>query len=123
MHTASQMQWYMVLLTVRVQFHFRSDLPLKIPPDWYANKDKPWYLSSINPFLSKIAATDYAITPNTTNLAESAHAGTNAQTSTKLALLPAILRCVYELALPGALHSHCTENMPATTSKPTNSAR
>ncbi|KAJ7203077.1 hypothetical protein GGX14DRAFT_652541 [Mycena pura] len=64
----------------------------KNPPDWYVNKDKPWYLSSINPFLSKIAAADYAITPNTTNLAESAHAGTNAQTSTKLALLPAILR-------------------------------
>ncbi|KAJ7208498.1 hypothetical protein GGX14DRAFT_633250 [Mycena pura] len=38
---------------------------------------------SINPFLFKIAAADYVITPNTTNLAESAHAGTNTQRSTK----------------------------------------
>ncbi|KAJ7052354.1 hypothetical protein C8F01DRAFT_1332885 [Mycena amicta] len=61
--------------------------------NWYSNKiDKPWYLPSINPFLSKIARDDYNLTPNTTNLAESAHAGTNAQTSTQLALLPGILR-------------------------------
>ncbi|KAJ7215611.1 hypothetical protein GGX14DRAFT_562822 [Mycena pura] len=32
--------------------------------DWYVNKDKPWYLPSINSFLSKIAPADYVITPN-----------------------------------------------------------
>ncbi|KAJ7683931.1 hypothetical protein B0H14DRAFT_3534860 [Mycena olivaceomarginata] len=61
--------------------------------NWYAQKlANPWYLPSISPFLSKIAPNDYNLTPNTTNLAESAHAGTNAQTSTQLALLPGILR-------------------------------
>ncbi|KAJ7831403.1 hypothetical protein B0H14DRAFT_3464101 [Mycena olivaceomarginata] len=52
----------------------------------------PGTLPSISPFLSKIAPNDYNLTPNTTNLAESAHAGTNTQTSTQLALLPGILR-------------------------------
>ncbi|KAJ7872496.1 hypothetical protein B0H14DRAFT_3564688 [Mycena olivaceomarginata] len=61
--------------------------------NWYAQKlANPWYLPSISPFLSKIAPNDYNLTPNTTNLAESAHAGTNTQTSTQLALLPGILR-------------------------------
>ncbi|KAJ7793170.1 hypothetical protein B0H14DRAFT_3498353, partial [Mycena olivaceomarginata] len=61
--------------------------------NWYAQKlANPWYLPSISPFLSKIAPNDYNLTPNTTNLAESAHAGTNVQTSTQLALLPGILR-------------------------------
>ncbi|KAJ7337368.1 hypothetical protein DFH08DRAFT_252732 [Mycena albidolilacea] len=61
--------------------------------NWYTQKlANPWYLPSISPFLSKIAPNDYNLTPNTTNLAESAHAGTNAQTSTHLALLPGILR-------------------------------
>ncbi|KAJ7842468.1 hypothetical protein B0H14DRAFT_3139909 [Mycena olivaceomarginata] len=61
--------------------------------NWYAQKlANPWYLPSISPFLSKIAPNYYNLTPNTTNLAESAHAGTNAQTATQLALLPGILR-------------------------------
>ncbi|KAF7310153.1 hypothetical protein MIND_00388700 [Mycena indigotica] len=61
--------------------------------NWYAQKlANPWYLASVNVFLSRITPDDHRLTPNTTNLAETAHAGMNAQTSTRLALLPGILK-------------------------------
>ncbi|KAF7300316.1 hypothetical protein HMN09_00914900 [Mycena chlorophos] len=60
---------------------------------WYSQKlANPWILPSVSPFLSKITAEDHAITPSTTNYAESAHAATNALTSTRLALLTGILK-------------------------------
>ncbi|KAJ7215836.1 hypothetical protein GGX14DRAFT_391519 [Mycena pura] len=61
--------------------------------DWYMQKlNNPWVLPSVNQLLSKITKDDWNITPSTTNLAESEHAGLNAATSIRLALLPAILQ-------------------------------
>ncbi|KAJ7823705.1 hypothetical protein B0H14DRAFT_3469879 [Mycena olivaceomarginata] len=70
----------------------QTDTAVKIQIGMLKSLQIPGTLPSISPFLSKIAPNDYNLTPNTTNLAESAHAGTNAQTSTQLALLPGILR-------------------------------
>ncbi|KAJ7660302.1 hypothetical protein DFH06DRAFT_1044030 [Mycena polygramma] len=59
---------------------------------WYLQKQRnPWYLPSVNAHLSKISRDDWNITPRTTNIAETSHASTNADTSTSLPLLPAIL--------------------------------
>ncbi|KAJ7055171.1 hypothetical protein C8F01DRAFT_1374044 [Mycena amicta] len=59
---------------------------------WYLQKlHNPWYLLSINAYLLKVALDDWKITPRTTNIAETSHAATNADTSTSLPLLPAIL--------------------------------
>ncbi|KAJ7190068.1 hypothetical protein GGX14DRAFT_580166 [Mycena pura] len=59
---------------------------------WHAQKlSNPWYLVSMNPYLSKINCDDYALTPNSTNLVESAHAHLNSQTQIGLPLLAAIL--------------------------------
>ncbi|KAJ7861196.1 hypothetical protein B0H14DRAFT_2350276, partial [Mycena olivaceomarginata] len=58
---------------------------------WYLQKQRnPWYLPSVNQYLSKILLDDWKITPRTTNIAETSHAATNADTSTQLPLLPAI---------------------------------
>ncbi|KAJ6487476.1 hypothetical protein C8R47DRAFT_1127593 [Mycena vitilis] len=59
---------------------------------WYLQKQRnPWYLPSVNAHLSRISRDDWNITPRTTNIAETSHASTNADTSTSLPLLPAIL--------------------------------
>ncbi|KAJ6536252.1 hypothetical protein B0H19DRAFT_1271039 [Mycena capillaripes] len=59
---------------------------------WYLQKQRnPWYLPSVNAHLSKVSRDDWNITPRTTNIAETSHASTNADTSTSLPLLPAIL--------------------------------
>ncbi|KAJ7915765.1 hypothetical protein B0H13DRAFT_1871770 [Mycena leptocephala] len=59
---------------------------------WYLQKQRnPWYLPSVNVHLSKVSRDDWNITPRTTNIAETSHASTNADTSTSLPLLPAIL--------------------------------
>ncbi|KAF8169714.1 hypothetical protein K438DRAFT_1983102 [Mycena galopus ATCC 62051] len=50
-----------------------------------------WYLPSVNRYLSKILLDNWKITLRTTNIAETSHAATNADTSTQLPLLPAIL--------------------------------
>ncbi|KAJ7185163.1 hypothetical protein GGX14DRAFT_580558 [Mycena pura] len=64
---------------------------------WYAQKlANPWYSVSMNPYLSKINRDDYALTPNSTNLVESAHAHLNAQTQIGLPLLAAILTCTLQ---------------------------
>nr|GAT54288.1 predicted protein [Mycena chlorophos] len=61
--------------------------------NWYAQKlAHPWILATVNPFLSKIHPDDYKITPKDTNAAESAHAAINAETGTRLSLLPGILK-------------------------------
>ncbi|KAJ7060416.1 hypothetical protein C8F01DRAFT_1253750 [Mycena amicta] len=60
--------------------------------NWYAQKlAHPWYLISMNEFLSNINNNDWNITPNSTNLVESAHAHLNAQTNIRLPLLSSIL--------------------------------
>ncbi|KAF8590747.1 hypothetical protein K439DRAFT_1611685 [Ramaria rubella] len=54
--------------------------PYKAMKDWYQNKIMhPWYLPSVNAFLSKIPEDSWKITPNH-NLVKSAHAGQNADT-------------------------------------------
>ncbi|KAJ7825255.1 hypothetical protein B0H13DRAFT_1918698 [Mycena leptocephala] len=61
--------------------------------NWYAHKlANPWILPSINKFLSRISADDWDITPNHSNLVETAHAGRNAETSIGARLLDAILQ-------------------------------
>ncbi|KAJ6623819.1 hypothetical protein B0H10DRAFT_772137 [Mycena sp. CBHHK59/15] len=60
---------------------------------WYLQKQRnPWYLPSVNAHLSKVSRDDWNITPRTTNIAETSHASTNADTSTSLPLLPLFLR-------------------------------
>ena len=55
----------------------------------------PWYLPSVNRFLSLIPQANWAVTPDDTNIAESAHAARNAETGIGNSLLAAILECVY----------------------------
>lgn len=75
---------YVTFLFSLNQFHGCSE--------WYLQKQRnPWYLPSVNQYLSKILLDDWKITPRTTNIAETSHAATNADTSTQLPLLPAIL--------------------------------
>ena len=46
--------------------------------DWYQNKIiHPWYLPSVNPFLSKITSNNWKLTPDHSTLVEGAHAGKN----------------------------------------------
>ncbi|KAJ7106000.1 hypothetical protein C8R44DRAFT_745647 [Mycena epipterygia] len=59
--------------------------------DAWQKQRNPWYLPSVNAHLSKVSRDDWNITPRTTNIAETSHASTNADTSTSLPLLPAIL--------------------------------
>ncbi|KAJ7050007.1 hypothetical protein C8F01DRAFT_1348352 [Mycena amicta] len=60
--------------------------------NWYAQKlNNPWYLASMNQLLSKINPDDYSLTPNSTNLVESAHASRNSETSIRLPLLSGCL--------------------------------
>ena len=50
----------------------------------------PWYLPSLNPFLSPMDRKSWDLTPNDSNVAETAHAARNAETSIKAPLLIAI---------------------------------
>jgi hypothetical protein len=64
--------------------------------DWYAHKRvNPWILPSVNKFLSAITNESWDITPNHSNLVETAHAGCNAETSIGVGLLTAILQFVF----------------------------
>ncbi|KAJ7835323.1 hypothetical protein B0H14DRAFT_2590316 [Mycena olivaceomarginata] len=61
--------------------------------NWYAHKRaNPWILPSVNKFLSAITNESWDITPNHSNLVETAHAGRNAETSIGVGLLTAILQ-------------------------------
>ncbi|KAF8137776.1 hypothetical protein K438DRAFT_1639101 [Mycena galopus ATCC 62051] len=63
--------------------------------NWYAHKlANPWILPSINKFLSNIPNDNWVITPNHSNIVETAHAGRNAETAIGVGLLTAILQCV-----------------------------
>ncbi len=64
--------------------------------DWWADK-KPhsWFFAGINPHLSKIEDEDWYLSPQDTNLNESAHPFTNMHTGTKLSLLEAIARYLF----------------------------
>ncbi|KAF7334136.1 hypothetical protein MVEN_02319500 [Mycena venus] len=60
--------------------------------NWYAHKcANPWILPSVNKFLSKIPNDNWDITPNHSNIVETAHTGHNAETSIGVGLLTAIL--------------------------------
>jgi hypothetical protein len=61
--------------------------------DWYKQKiSHPWLLPSLNRFLSRIDGESWDLTPNHTNIAESAHAARNAETSIGVAVVTAILQ-------------------------------
>lgn len=62
--------------------------------DWYANKKmhEKWLLPSLNPYFSKIRSDLFDEVRKETNIVESGHAATNAQTGTRLPLLLAIER-------------------------------
>ncbi|KAJ7321687.1 hypothetical protein DFH08DRAFT_818550 [Mycena albidolilacea] len=65
--------------------------------NWYAHKlANPWILPSINKFLSKIAPSDWDLTPNHSNYVETAHAGHNAKTSVGVGLLTTIIHAERE---------------------------
>ncbi|KAJ7686097.1 hypothetical protein B0H17DRAFT_1137130 [Mycena rosella] len=60
--------------------------------NWYAHKcANPWILPSVNKILSRIPDDNWDITPNHSNIVETAHAGRNAKTSIGVGLLTAIL--------------------------------
>jgi hypothetical protein len=61
--------------------------------DWYQQKkDYPWLLPSLNRSLTKIDNESWDLTPNHTNLVETAHAATNAVTLIGKEILEAIIR-------------------------------
>ncbi|KAG6914018.1 hypothetical protein DXG01_002897 [Tephrocybe rancida] len=65
--------------------------PHKSVRDWHKQKmSYPWYLPSLNSFLLPMYHTSWRLTPNDTNIAETAHAARNAKTGIKLPLLAAI---------------------------------
>ncbi|KAJ7349628.1 hypothetical protein DFH08DRAFT_806979 [Mycena albidolilacea] len=62
-------------------------------PDRYQQKlANPWILPSVNKFLSNITNENWDITPNHSNLVETAHTGHNTEMSTGVALLTRILQ-------------------------------
>ncbi|KAJ6629794.1 hypothetical protein B0H10DRAFT_2184143 [Mycena sp. CBHHK59/15] len=72
---------------------FVASRPEPAIQNWYAHKlANPWVLPSVNRFLSKISNENWDITPNHSNYVETAHAGRNAETSTSVGLLTAILQ-------------------------------
>lgn len=61
--------------------------------DWHSQKiAHPWLLLSLNRFLSPMSNENWDLTPNHTNIVESAHAGMNAATSIGVNILTAILQ-------------------------------
>ncbi|KAJ2926622.1 hypothetical protein H1R20_g10478, partial [Candolleomyces eurysporus] len=67
--------------------------PHKIIRDWMADKKPyPWFIPSVNSFMSKIDFWDWNSAPSSTNLNESAHSYTNRHTEIGLTLLDAVKR-------------------------------
>ncbi|KAF8227073.1 hypothetical protein L208DRAFT_1379937 [Tricholoma matsutake] len=65
--------------------------------DWYQNKiQHEWYLSSLNHLLSSINQESWDLTPNHSNLAETAHAARNAETSIGIPVLRAVLQYILD---------------------------
>ncbi|KIK89998.1 hypothetical protein PAXRUDRAFT_14369 [Paxillus rubicundulus Ve08.2h10] len=61
--------------------------------NWYQQKIvHPWFLPSVNGFLSLMEPDSWKLTPSHTNIAETAHAARNAETSISVALLTAVLQ-------------------------------
>ncbi|KAJ7129118.1 hypothetical protein C8R46DRAFT_1202508 [Mycena filopes] len=61
--------------------------------NWYHQKlANPWILPSVNKFLSRIPADNWDITPNHSNLVETAHAARNAETAINVPLLTGIMQ-------------------------------
>ena len=59
--------------------------------DWINDKkSSPWFIPSVNRFMSKIPEMDWFLTPGDTNLNERAHPFTNMHTGINLSLLEAI---------------------------------
>lgn len=59
--------------------------------DWYSQKEAhPWYLSTLNSFLSPMDPDAWNIVPNDSNIIETSHAGRNAETGIGRPLLLAI---------------------------------
>ncbi|KDR64835.1 hypothetical protein GALMADRAFT_149254 [Galerina marginata CBS 339.88] len=59
--------------------------------DWMADKKgSPWFIPSVNRFMSKIPRDDWFLSPGHTNLNESAHPFTNAHTGINLPISQAI---------------------------------
>ncbi|KAF9552496.1 hypothetical protein CPC08DRAFT_728578 [Agrocybe pediades] len=59
--------------------------------DWIVDKKScPWFIPSLNRFMSKIPRTDWILTPGHTNLNESAHPFTNQHTGINLQIAEAI---------------------------------
>jgi len=64
--------------------------------DWYQQKlAHPWYLPSVNPFLSIMDEHSWKSTPTHSNVVETAHAARNAETGTGKAILTAINELVH----------------------------
>ncbi|KAJ7708666.1 hypothetical protein B0H17DRAFT_1263787 [Mycena rosella] len=80
--------------------------------NWYTQKlANPWVLPSINKYLSKISDENWDITPNQSNIAETAHTGCNAETSIGVGLLTAILQFVALLICTFALYSNIISDL------------
>ncbi|KAF8887868.1 hypothetical protein CPB84DRAFT_1749650 [Gymnopilus junonius] len=59
--------------------------------NWYANKEvHPWYLPSLNSFLSPMDKESWVMTPDDSNVGESGHAGRHSETSIGCPILLAI---------------------------------
>lgn len=59
--------------------------------DWIVDKkSSPWFIPSVNQYMSKIHEEDWFLTPGDTNLNESAHPHTNLHTGIGLPILEAI---------------------------------
>ncbi|PSS29898.1 hypothetical protein PHLCEN_2v2610 [Hermanssonia centrifuga] len=91
--------WYFLKLCLI--HHDRYALDSDLLKDWWADK-KPhgWFVGSINKNFSLMPVENFMLTPNDTNLDESAHPHANAFTGTNLPLLDAI---------DGAYELDCTQ--------------
>ncbi|KAJ7834423.1 hypothetical protein B0H13DRAFT_1914089 [Mycena leptocephala] len=80
--------------------------------NWYAHKlANTWVLTSVNKCLSKISDENWDITPNQSNIVETAHAGRNAETSIGVGLLTAILEFDALLIRMLALYSNIMSDL------------
>ncbi|KAJ7912629.1 hypothetical protein B0H13DRAFT_1874611 [Mycena leptocephala] len=80
--------------------------------NWYAHKlANTWVLTSVNKYLSKISDENWDITPNQSNIVETAHAGRNAETSIGVGLLTAILEFDALLIRMLALYSNIMSDL------------
>ncbi|KIJ58716.1 hypothetical protein HYDPIDRAFT_171172 [Hydnomerulius pinastri MD-312] len=70
-----------------------TDQSVQTCTDWYQQRIiHPWFLPSLNGFLSPMDPESWKLTPSHTNIAETAHAARNAETSMGVSLLTAILQ-------------------------------